>query len=75
MFSRRKGDEWISVIGNADPTHEQHGRVVTHTRRFRVQGLWGTGPEGMDIAQETGAYISLAPSYLLILDEGRVPRE
>jgi hypothetical protein len=74
VFSRRKGDEWISVIGNADPMHEQRGRVVTDTRRFRVQGLWGTGPEGMDIIQETGAHVSLAPSYLLILDESRVPR-
>lgn len=68
VFSRKKEDQWITVIGNADPFREQRGRVVLNARAQRVPGLWGTGESGMDLFNEVTATVSLAPAYVLIVN-------
>jgi glycosidase len=68
VFSRKKGDQWVCVIGNADPFREQRGRIVLNAQVQRVPGLWGTGEAGMDLFTEVTATVSLAPSYVLITD-------
>lgn len=72
VFSRRKGDTWINVIGNADPLREQRGRAVIDQRRYRINGLWGTGPEGMDIVNEIVGHVTLSPNYVLIVEGGGI---
>jgi glycosidase len=68
VYSRRKGDQCISVIGNSDLTHEHHGRVVVNAYSMRVPGLWGTSEAGMDMHREVMANVTLSPGYVLILD-------
>ncbi len=74
VFSRRKGDEWIGVIANSNHSYEQRGRVVLDIRQHRMPGLWGTFDRPVDAYQEIVVDVSLVPSYVLILDGGRLPR-
>jgi hypothetical protein len=73
VFSRRSGKQWVSVIANTDPTQEQRGRVVVDTRAYRVPGLWGTSPEGMDVYRELVSEQSLVPGYVVIFDGSSLP--
>ncbi len=74
VFSRRKGDEWISVIANSNHSLEQRARVVLDLRPYKARGLWGTGDADVDVFHEVLTEVSLVPNYVLILDAGRLPR-
>lgn len=71
VFTRRKGDQAVSVIANTDMTNAQNGRVVMYSRQRRVPGLWGVIDEqGMNLSDEVAAQVSLLPGYVLIIDNG-----
>jgi starch synthase (maltosyl-transferring) len=72
-FSRKKDDQWISVVANCDPYHHQNGRVVIDVHPYRVPGLWGTSEAGMDFYQETMANVTLSPCYVLVIDGSQLP--
>ena len=73
MYSRKRRDEWVSVIANTDQYQTQWGRVVVNARLFRVPGLWGTADQGMDLHQELTANVSLVPGYVLIIEGSQLP--
>lgn len=68
VFTRKRGEQWVSIIANTDMTHEQRGRAVINGRAVRVPGLWGTAESGMDLSQEVTVNVTLSPGYTLIAD-------
>jgi starch synthase (maltosyl-transferring) len=74
VYSRRSGDQWISVIANTDQDHEQRGRVILKAHPFRAPGLWGTSDAGLDLYYNTAANVTLSPGYVLIVDGTNLPR-
>jgi hypothetical protein len=70
VFARKKGDTWLSFVGNADPYREHRGRAVLDQRRHNVPGMWGTGADGMGLAQESVAHVTLSPNYVLVVEGG-----
>ncbi len=74
VFSRRKGDEWLTVIANSNHSYEQRGRVVLDLRPYKAAGLWGTFDADVDVFQEILTEVSLVPNYVLIIDSSRLPR-
>jgi hypothetical protein len=74
VYSRKKGDQWVNIIANADPVREQRGRAIINSRRYHVNGLWGTGEAGMEIAQEITTQVTLSPNYVLIIDGQNLPK-
>jgi starch synthase (maltosyl-transferring) len=73
VFSRKRRDQWISVIANTDQYQTQWGRAVINARLFRVPGLWGTADQGMDLHQELTTNVSLVPGYVLIIEGSQLP--
>lgn len=73
VFSRKKGDQWLSVIANADPVSEHKVRVVVNIARTQGRIVFGTlhaADTRVDAAQETAFNVSLRPNEVVVIEGG-----
>lgn len=75
VFSRKgrteQGDQWLSVIANADPVNAHQVRVVVNIARKTGRIAFGTAQmpgAGIDAVQETAYSLTLRPNEVIVIE-------